>query len=73
MKAGTVSLSRYLDDHPDAFLGRGGTFGEPNFFVSEFNWSRGLDWYESLPNIVSWTCGQIKCNALYLKFDFEYN
>src|ERR1700722_11324857 len=48
MKAGTVSLSRYLDEHPDVFLGRGGTFGEPNFFVSEFNWSRGLGWYESL-------------------------
>ena len=27
---------------------RGATFGEPNFFVSEFNWSRGLGWYESL-------------------------
>jgi hypothetical protein len=48
MKAGTVSLSHYLDEHPDVFLGRGGTFGEPNFFVSEFNWSRGLGWYESL-------------------------
>jgi hypothetical protein len=29
MKAGTVSLSHYLDKHPDVFLGRGGTFGEP--------------------------------------------
>jgi sulfotransferase family protein len=48
MKAGTVSLSHYLDEHPDVFLGRGGTFGEPNFFVSEFSWSRGLGWYESL-------------------------
>jgi hypothetical protein len=24
-KAGTVSLRHYLDEHPDAFLGRGGT------------------------------------------------
>jgi hypothetical protein len=25
MKAGTVSLSHYLDEHPDVFIGRGGT------------------------------------------------
>ena len=48
MKAGTVSLSRYLDQHPDVFLGRGGRFGEPNFFVAEQNWGRGRGWYESL-------------------------
>ena len=48
MKAGTVSLSHYLGEHPDVFLGRGGTFGEPNFFVAEQNWVRGRSWYESL-------------------------
>ena len=48
MKAGTVSLGHYLDDHPDVFLGRGGRFGEPNFFIAEHNWPRGLGWYESL-------------------------
>jgi Sulfotransferase domain len=48
MKAGTVSLRRYLDEHPDVFLGRGGKFGEPNFFVAEDNWPRGRGWYESL-------------------------
>jgi hypothetical protein len=47
MKAGTVSLCHYLDEHPDVFLGRGGRFGEPNFFVTEFNWPRGRGWYES--------------------------
>ena len=41
MKAGTVSLSHYLDQHPDVFLGRGGRFGEPSFFVAEQNWPRG--------------------------------
>src|SRR5689334_25393282 len=41
MKAGTVSLRHYLDEHPDVFLGRGGTFGEPNFFTAEYNWPRG--------------------------------
>jgi hypothetical protein len=48
MKAGTVSLRHYLDEHPDVFLGRGGTFGEPNFFIAEDNWRRGRGWYESL-------------------------
>ena len=48
MKAGTVSLRHYLDEHPDVFVGGGGKFGEPNFFVAENNWSRGRGWYESL-------------------------
>jgi hypothetical protein len=48
MKAGTVSLRHYLDEHPQVFIGRGGRFGEPNFFVAEDNWSRGRGWYESL-------------------------
>ncbi len=48
MKAGTVSLRHYLDEHPDVFLGRGGTLGEPNFFIAEDNWSRGRGWYEFL-------------------------
>src|SRR5438477_619745 len=48
MKAGTVSLRHYLDEHPDVFLGRGGKFGEPNFFIAEGNWPRGRGWYESL-------------------------
>jgi hypothetical protein len=59
MKAGTVSLRHYLDEHPDVFVHRhdparhaagrrGGLFSEPNFFVAENNWPRGRDWYESL-------------------------
>src|SRR5215472_2825010 len=48
MKAGTVSLRHYLDEHPNVFLGRGGMFGEPNFFIAEHNWPRGRGWYESL-------------------------
>ncbi|HEU5385324.1 MAG TPA: sulfotransferase domain-containing protein [Streptosporangiaceae bacterium] len=48
MKAGTVSLRHYLDEHPDVFLGRGGRFGEPNFFTAEYNWPRGRGWYESV-------------------------
>jgi Sulfotransferase domain len=48
MKAGTVSLGHYLDEHPNVFLGRGGRFNEPNYFIAEQNWPRGRDWYESL-------------------------
>ncbi len=48
MKAGTVSLRHYLDEHPDVFITGGGTFGEPNFFIAEDNWPRGRGWYESL-------------------------
>jgi Sulfotransferase family len=48
MKAGTVTLGHYLDEHPNVFLGRGGTFGEPNFFIAEQNWPRGRGWYEQL-------------------------
>jgi hypothetical protein len=48
MKAGTVTLRHYLDEHPDVFIWRDGLFGEPNFFVAEDNWLRGRGWYESL-------------------------
>lgn len=43
-----MRLRRYLDEHPQVFLGRGGRFGEPNFFTAEYNWPRGRGWYESL-------------------------
>ena len=48
MKAGTVSLRHYLGEHRCVFMGGGGTFGEPNFFIAEDNWPRGRGWYESL-------------------------
>jgi hypothetical protein len=48
MKAGTVSLRHYLEEHPQVFVADGGRFGEPNFFVAEHNWARGRGWYESL-------------------------
>jgi Sulfotransferase domain len=65
MKAGTVSLSRYLDDHPDVFVGRGGTFGEPNFFVADQNWSRGLGWYKSLFDDASAAAAIGECSPSY--------
>lgn len=42
MKAGTSSLASYLSAHPDVFLCRP---KEPDFFVAEANWSRGVGWY----------------------------
>ena len=48
MKAGTVSLRHYLDDHPDVFVWRGEPSSELNFFVAEQNWPRGRGWYGSL-------------------------
>jgi hypothetical protein len=44
-----VSLRHYLGEQPGVFLGRGGMFGEPDFFIAEHNWPRGRGWYESLP------------------------
>ena len=43
MKAGTTSLARYVDGHPDAFVSRR---KEPDYFTA--NWDQGRDWYESL-------------------------
>lgn len=43
MKAGTTSMHRYLDAHPDVFMA---TQKELNFFIEELNWSKGLGWYE---------------------------
>jgi len=42
-KAGTTSLYRYLSGHPEIFVSQP---KEPQFFVEEMNWHRGLEWYE---------------------------
>lgn len=44
-KAGTTSLYRYLRDHPQVFMPK---LKEPDFFVAERTWNRGLGWYEAL-------------------------
>lgn len=43
-KAGTTSLYQYVRGHPQAFMP---DRKELSFFCAEFNWSRGLDWYQS--------------------------
>jgi hypothetical protein len=45
MKGGTTSLWQYLREHPDVYLPEE---KEPDFFVEEKNWSRGIDWYRQL-------------------------
>lgn len=44
-KAGTTSLYRYLRDHPQVFMPK---LKEPDFFVAERTWDRGVEWYEAL-------------------------
>ena len=44
-KSGTSSLEQYLRLHPDVAMC---AIKEPDFFVEERNWGRGLAWYESL-------------------------
>lgn len=45
MKAGTTSLHYYLGGHPQVYMSEP---KEPNYFVRELNWDRGLDWYLEL-------------------------
>ncbi len=44
-KGGTTSLWHYLRAHPDVFMP---DVKEPNFFIEEGNWPRGVEWYRSL-------------------------
>jgi hypothetical protein len=44
MKAGTTSLHSYLTTHPEIYMS---IKKEPNYFSSEKNWSKGVEWYES--------------------------
>ncbi len=41
-KCGTSSLHFYLSKHPDVFMSR---LKEPEYFIEERNWRRGIDWY----------------------------
>ncbi len=42
MKAGTTTLYRYLDDHPEVGMSR---LKETDFFIESKNYGKGLDWY----------------------------
>jgi hypothetical protein len=43
-KCGTTSLHYYLGLHPEIFMSRE---KELDYFVEEFNWGKGIDWYRS--------------------------
>jgi hypothetical protein len=45
MKAGTTTLYGHLADHPQVFMPAN---KEPDFFVAEKAWGRGLRWYSEL-------------------------
>lgn len=45
MKAGTTTLFRHLQSHPRLFMPEP---KEPDFFVREKAWGKGIDWYASL-------------------------
>jgi hypothetical protein len=45
MKCGTSSLYAYLREHPQVEMS---TIKEPDFFIEEHNFGRGIDWYRSL-------------------------
>jgi len=47
MKSATTSLHNYLDVHPEIFMTQD-PWKEPNYFVEELNYNKGLDWYSSL-------------------------
>jgi Sulfotransferase family len=61
MKAGTVSLHHYLGEHPGVMVAG----GEPNYFVTEFNWSRGRGWYESLFDGADAVAARGECSPSY--------
>jgi hypothetical protein len=43
-KSGTTSLHYYLGLHPEVFMSEE---KELNYFVEEYNWRKGIDWYRS--------------------------
>ena len=47
MKSATTSLHNYLDMHPEIFMAKA-PWKEPNYFIKEMNYNKGLDWYLSL-------------------------
>ncbi len=55
MKAGTTSLHYYLNQHPDIFMSK---IKEPHFFVHDFNWDKGIDWYKNLFITDKKICGE---------------
>lgn len=66
MKSGTTTLHTYLNSHPSIGMSR---IKEPEFFVEESRWHKGLDWYLSLmPEGAIWTGEASTSYAKYPEF-----
>jgi hypothetical protein len=44
MKCATTSLHYYLNLHPEILMSEE---KQLDFFISELNWNKGIEWYES--------------------------
>ncbi|MFP5348023.1 MAG: sulfotransferase family protein [Actinomycetes bacterium] len=65
MKAGSTSLYNYLREHPQVFMT---SYKEPEFFVAEKNWDRGVRWYESLFSDAGEALAVGEASTSYTKF-----
>lgn len=54
-KCATTSLHYYLNLHPEISMSR---VKESNFFIKEFNWNRGIEWYRAQFDVFSRVRGE---------------
>jgi hypothetical protein len=66
-KAGTTALHTYLAGHPQVFLP---AVKEPDFFVREHAWSRGIAWYEELFAAAGDAVARGEASTSYTMFPF---
>lgn len=59
LRAGTTTLYNFTRQLPGICLT---TFKEPDYFIEEFNWPKGGDWYESLFKCPEKICGDFSPN-----------
>ncbi len=64
-KSGTSSLDHYLRQHPDVAMCK---VKEPDFFVEERNWGKGLAWYESLFDLATGALAVGEASTSYTMF-----
>jgi len=65
MKAGTTSLFHYLRNHDQIFMSK---IKELDFFVTESNWGRGLDWYRHQFSGAGEALARGEASTLYTKY-----
>ena len=68
MKCGTTSLYHYLDLHPEISMS---SEKEPEFFIKNCNYKKGIDWYESLfKNAKTSAKAYGECSTAYTKLQW---